>query len=48
MTYKEFIVPRHAFEILNMGIFQLIRLNSMIKYKHLIINNIKEFCIYSD
>jgi len=34
-------VPRPAFEILNMGTFKLILLNLTIKYKSLVINEIK-------
>ena len=35
------LVPRPAFEILNVGTFQLILLKSITKYKYLIINDIK-------
>ena len=35
-------VPRHAFEILNTGTFRLILLNLTIKYKSLVINEIKK------
>ena len=45
---KGFIVPRPAFEILNMGTFKLILLNLTIKYKSLVINEIKKSYIYSD
>ena len=46
--YKGFVVPRPAFEILNMGTFELILLNLTIKYKSLVINEIKKSYIYSD
>ena len=39
--YKGFMVPRPAFEILNMGTFKLILLNLTIKYTSLVINEIK-------
>ena len=38
-----YLVPRPAFEILNMGILKLILLNFIIKHKYLIINDIKGF-----
>ena len=41
-------VPRPAFEILNTGTFRLILLNLTIKYKSLVINEIKKSYIYSD
>ena len=40
-------VPRPAFEILNTGTFRLILLNLIIKYKSLVINEIKKSYIYS-
>ena len=48
MSTRGFIVPRPAFEILNMGTFKLILLNLTIKYKSLVINEIKKNYIYSD
>ena len=42
------LVPRPAFKILNMGTFRLILLNLTIKYKSLVINEIKKSYIYSD
>ena len=46
--HKGFLVPRPAFEMLNMGTFKLILLNLTIKYKSLVINEIKKNYIYSD
>ena len=46
--YKGFVVPRPAFEISNTGTFRLILLNLTIKYKSLVINEIKKSYIYSD
>jgi len=40
-------VPRPAFEILNTRTFRLILLNLTIKYKSLVINEIKKSYIYS-
>ena len=52
-TYKYLIckwilVPRAAFEILNVGTFRLILLNLTIKYKSLVINEVNKGYIYID